>query len=127
MEVTGSFGTIPLADKKANVFGDTAVSADKLQLDFLKLLVAQLQHQDPLEPTTNTEFTSQMAQFSSLDAQNRSNTLLEQLLTSQGTSQINQAVAFIGKQVVVSGNKTAMQDGAATVRFQMPEAGMANV
>ena len=35
--------------------------------DFLTLLVAQLQHQDPLNPSDSTEFTAQLAQFSSLE------------------------------------------------------------
>lgn len=126
MEITGSFGDIPVVDKKTTTNAGGGIGADKLQLDFLKLLVAQLQFQDPLEPATNTEFTSQMAQFSSLDAQQQSNKLLQQLLDSQGTSKMNQAVAYIGKQVVVAGNKTTMKDGTATVRFRMPEAGAAN-
>jgi flagellar basal-body rod modification protein FlgD len=35
--------------------------------DFLNLLVTQLQHQDPLNPAESTEFTAQLAQFSSLE------------------------------------------------------------
>ena len=35
--------------------------------DFLKLFVAQMQHQDPMNPTDNSEFMAQMAQFSSLE------------------------------------------------------------
>lgn len=126
MEVTGSFGTIPVVEEQGNS-RNTSTSADELQLDFLELLVAQLQYQDPLEPTKNTEFTSQMAQFSSLDAQQKSNSLLQELINSQGGNQMNQAVAYIGKQVVVSGNKTVMKEGAATVRFQTPSAGMVDI
>ena len=127
MEVTGAFGTIPTVEQASKFTPTSGAGADKLQLDFLKLLVAQLQYQDPLEPTSNTEFTSQMAQFSGLDAQQRSNTLLEKLLAAQGTNQMNQAVSYIGKQVVVSGNHTTVKDGVATVRFQMPEAGAVTV
>lgn len=127
MEVTGLFSDIPVVDQESNTRTSAANDASKLKLDFLKLLMAQLQYQDPLEPTSNTEFTSQMAQFSSLDAQQRSNVLLEQLLTSQGSSQMNQAVSFINKMVVVEGNHTEVVSGETTVRFQMPEEGQATV
>jgi flagellar basal-body rod modification protein FlgD len=43
--------------------------------DFLKLLVGQLQHQDPLAPSDNQEWIGQMAAFSQLDALNRNGTL----------------------------------------------------
>lgn len=42
---------------------------------FLKLLVTQMQYQDPLEPTSNTEYMSQMAQFSSVEQMQNLNTL----------------------------------------------------
>lgn len=127
MEVTNAYGTIPAVEQESNTTSSGTVAAEELKLDFLKLLTAQLQYQDPLEPATNTEFTSQMAQFSSLDAQQQSNSLLQQLLESQGTNQMNQAVSYIGKQVVVTGNKTEIQNGEATVRFRMPSAGVANI
>lgn len=125
-ELTG-LGDIPLVSQDTSKHAGTGMDADKLKLDFLKLLVAQLQYQDPLEPTSNTEFTSQMAQFSTLDAQQESNQLLQQLLDSQNPNQINQAVSFIGKRVVVSGNQTTMEDSAGTVRFRASDAGIANI
>ncbi len=64
--------------------------------DFLKLLVSQLQHQDPLEPANDTEFIGQMAQFSALEQE--SNTAES---TSTMADQLSKAGALglIGKTV----------------------------
>lgn len=52
----------------ASQTGATRVSSNDLgKDDFLRLLVAQLQNQDPLEPMENSQFIAQMAQFSSLE------------------------------------------------------------
>ncbi len=115
----------------ANTTGSTTSSTTQtpaqLKTDFLKLLTTQLQYQDPLSPQSNTDFTSQMAQFSSLDAQNQTNTLLQQLLSAQSGGAMNLAVSYMGKQVVVPGNQTTVQGGVATVGFTMPVAGNATV
>jgi flagellar basal-body rod modification protein FlgD len=56
----------------ANVYGSTQTPQPQLpqqtlgQADFLKLLVAQLSAQDPMNPVSNTDFAAQMAQFSTL-------------------------------------------------------------
>ncbi|MBF0161157.1 MAG: hypothetical protein HQL88_02615 [Magnetococcales bacterium] len=121
MTTVANFGTIPTTQSSTSTDSKKG-GAEQLKLDFLKLLTTQLQYQDPLSPTSNADFTSQMAQFSSLDAQNQSNALLQQLLTAQGGSALNQAVAYMGKQVVVPGNQTSVQSGAATVYFELPEA-----
>lgn len=79
-------GTSNTQTKKTNKGIDTtqvASAADKTKsnknsLDkdaFLKLLVTQMQYQDPLEPTSNTEYMSQMAQFSSVEQMENLNTL----------------------------------------------------
>ena len=64
--------------------------------DFLKLLVAQLQHQDPMQPTDNAEYMGQLAQFSTLEQITNVGKEMERLRTS---SQVDQAVALIGKEV----------------------------
>ncbi|MEO5345167.1 MAG: hypothetical protein H7834_02165 [Magnetococcus sp. YQC-9] len=104
-----------------------AQSAEELRTDFLKLLTAQLQYQDPLEPVQNTEFTSQMAQFTGLGEQQKSNELLAKLIAAQNVNQLNQAVSYIGKVAVVDGNQTTLTGGSGAVRFEMPSAGKATI
>lgn len=71
---------------------------------FMKLLVAQIQHQDPLNPQSNTEFVSQLAQFSSLSEQTTTNKLLELVSIQQKGLANTDDVQLIGKSVTVSGN-----------------------
>jgi len=87
---------------------------------FLKLLVTQLQHQDPLNPTDSTEFTAQLAQFSSLEHLGNINDSLGDLQSSQTASNNSQAVNFIGKTVKSSGNSIYVTDGVSDgVQFEL--------
>jgi flagellar basal-body rod modification protein FlgD len=73
--------------------------------DFMKLLIAQLQNQDPLSPLDNQEFAVQLAQFNSLEQLVGLNEKLDSLASQQGlVSQFNGA-ALIGKQVAGKGNE----------------------
>lgn len=63
--------------------------------DFMKLLIAQLQNQDPMKPMEDKEFITQLAQFSSLEATEKLNSQLDELLGSQS---LVQAATLIGKQ-----------------------------
>jgi len=71
-------------------------TADVSRDQFLKLLVAQLQAQDPLEPMKNQEFTAQLAQFSQLAGIEKLNANFGDLLAMQ---QITQGAGLIGKSV----------------------------
>ena len=59
---------------------------------FLKLLVTQMQYQDPLEPTSNTEYMAQLAQFSTV----------EQLENLCATFNANQALNMAGQYVILN-------------------------
>lgn len=60
--------------------------------EFLKILVTQLQYQDPMNPVEDTEFIAQMAQFSSLEQMQNLNTSFS----------MSQAVSLIGKDIITS-------------------------
>ena len=67
---------------------------DKSGMDkdtFLQLLVAQMKYQDPLEPTSNTEYISQYAQFSQVEALNNMSTTME----------LSRYSTYVGKEVVI--------------------------
>ncbi len=77
----------------------SAAAADKATLDydtFLKLLVAEMQNQDPTEPMDSTEYISQLASFSNVEQTIQTNARLEDLLKS---SSIAQAGSLIGRSV----------------------------
>jgi flagellar basal-body rod modification protein FlgD len=64
--------------------------------DFLKLMVAQLQYQDPLKPSDQSQFMSQMAQFSTVEGINNMQSTLESMSQS---NTLSQGVSLIGKDV----------------------------
>ena len=79
--------------KKANAGDKNSMDKDA----FLQLLVAQMQYQDPLEPTSNTEFISQYAQFSQV----------EQMQNMAGTTELARATSLVGKEVYVKTTDSA--------------------
>lgn len=82
--------------------------------DFLRLLTMQLQYQDPLNPMDNTQFISQMAQFSSLEQlQNMNKSLGDKSAAAdqlQAAFLKSQAASLVGKQVEVATSE-AVYDG----------------
>jgi flagellar basal-body rod modification protein FlgD len=78
---------------------------------FLKLLTTQLQNQDPLNPADSTQFTAQLAQFSSLEQLSNINSTLNTLQLYQASNNNAQAVGFIGKDIVANGHSIEMASG----------------
>ena len=72
--------------------------------DFLRLLIAQLRNQDPLNPVPNNEFVAQTAQFSSLEQLQNMNKTLEGLAAQSGSGGAASASALLGKTVTVNGS-----------------------
>lgn len=90
----------PIGENKSNQY---QLETDGFGQDaFMKLLLAQLQNQDPLKPMEDKEFIAQLAQFNSLNQLTQINKTLGELMTAQTLSQ---GSALIGKTVTgVSGS-----------------------
>lgn len=67
--------------------------------EFMKILMTQLQHQDPLSPMDDREFISQMATFSSLEQMMNMTSSIDMLVQSQLVSPVIQYSHMIGKEV----------------------------
>ena len=91
-KVLENHATTTTAEKKETK-GTTNLGQDA----FLQLLIAEMQHQDPLEPTTNTEWISQMATFSQL----------EELQSLSKATENTQLFSLVGKNVIVSTEDTS--------------------
>lgn len=88
--------------------------------DFLTLLVAQLQHQDPLNPSESTEFTAQLAQFSSLEQLQNIDATLTGFEVYQSTLNNIESSGFIGKTVTAAGSMFGVNAGEADpVQFEL--------
>ena len=80
---------------------------------FLKLLIAQLQHQDPLQPTEGTEYVSQLAQFSLVEQSQNQATQLGTISTQMTGLASNEAAALVGKTVTLSNAAGIAWDGVS--------------
>ena len=76
-------------------------TASDIQMDYMKLLITQLQNQNPLEPLNNNEMASQLAQFSQLQQLETMNSSFAQVLDianhSYANSLIGKEVSFLGE------------------------------
>ncbi|SDY71974.1 flagellar basal-body rod modification protein FlgD [Evansella caseinilytica] len=66
---------------------------------FLKILITQLQYQDPLNPMEDKEFIAQMAQFSSLEQVTNLNSTMQKFIEQQTEYQLISNSELLGKQV----------------------------
>jgi len=87
-----------------------AASASDIQMDYMRLLVTQMQNQNPLEPLDNKDMTAQLAQFSQLQQIEGLNTSFARVLESV---QRSYASSLIGKEVSF---QTRATDGTVAVQ-----------
>ncbi|MCA1009238.1 flagellar hook assembly protein FlgD [Halobacillus halophilus] len=81
--------------------------------DFLKILMAQIQNQNPLDPMKDKEFISQMTQFSNLEQMTNMSQAIEQFLDTQSLPPLIQYSSLIGKEVAypIVNEETGAEEG----------------
>ena len=83
--------------------------------EFLKLLVAQLEHQNPLDPQSGAEFVAQLAQFATVEQGAQTNALLDSMQGQQAAS-ANLAVAnFVGKPITATASTLRVDDATGVI------------
>jgi flagellar basal-body rod modification protein FlgD len=112
-KIVESTAAASLASKSSSSTSNSSLDKDA----FLQLLVAQMKYQDPLEPTSNTEYISQYATFSEL----------EQMQNMSATLELSRASTLVGQTVLLkvtdsSGNTTTVQGNVDYVTYENSKA-----
>ena len=77
----------------------------------MRLLLAQIENQDPLKPTDQTDFVAQLAQFSSLEGIQNLNSTVQDIGSMYRSSQALQATALVGREVLIPGQVGYLENG----------------
>jgi len=92
----------------SNPASTSSVNANSSSADqdrFLKLLVAQLNNQDPMNPLDNAQMTSQIAQINTVTGIEKLNATVQSLASQFASQQLMQGTSMVGRQVLVEGNQ----------------------
>ena len=100
----------------------SATSAKEASERFLKLLVTQLQNQDPMNPVDNAQMTSQMAQISTVSGIEKLNGTVEGLTRQFVQMQAMQGASLVGKDVILKGDTLSVSSGVAGGVYQVDAA-----
>ena len=104
----------------SNVNGSNFVSGDEIGFagltadDFMRMLIAELQNQDPSEPVTNADLMNQLSMMRNLTANDELNTTLKTLTSNQVLAD---ASSFIGKEIVGRDSSGETVEGLVTKAF----------
>lgn len=114
---TSASGTLAAASTKASGSIGDSVTEDR----FLKLLMAQMKNQDPLNPLDNAQVTSQMAQISTVNGIEQLNNTIKAMQAGNADMQALQATSLVGRQIYAPGNGITLVDGQASGAFELPD------
>lgn len=113
----------PFAGLNSATSGSASTSNEAGSADrFLKLLVTQLQNQDPLNPMDNAQITSQMAQINTVTGLQTLNTTVQGLNSQFVQLQALQGAALVGREVTLQGNRVDIDGSTGSGAFEIASA-----
>ena len=120
-----NYNVTPAASKNSAASTTSATDPNSVaaqQDTFLKLLVTQMQNQDPLNPMDNSQMTSQIAQLNTVQGINKLNTTVAALQTQLQASQNLQSTSFIGRTVLAPSSSISLENGSAQMGVDLASA-----
>ena len=97
-----------------------ATDPEASQDRFLKLLVAQINNQDPLNPMDNAQMTTQMAQINTVSGIQELNATLKGMADQMSATQSLQGASLIGREVLVDGNELSYEGAVGKGALSLP-------
>lgn len=113
MTTVSSTGSTSSTSSTSSAKTLTTLDASEMQDRFLKLLVAQLNNQDPMNPMDNAQMTSQMAQINTVTGISQLNETMKSMSSQFMSMQILQGANMIGHQVMLAGDTLSVNKGVA--------------
>ena len=118
--------TTTTANSSTDTYEDIMNFGDNFD-DFLKLLMAQMQNQDPMEPMDTTQFTNQLVQFAEIEQSLKQSDKFDQLIASNAkiaeafvSNQNSASLDYLGHKVEFEGNYTYLKQKEADFTFSLP-------
>lgn len=109
MSIDSSVNATGTVLEQYQIKNNTSAKKDELgKNEFLNLLVAQLNNQDPLSPQDNGAFIAQLAQFSQVEGVEKLNKSMESLVSGYQSSQALQASSLVGRKVIIPSDKAVV-------------------
>jgi flagellar basal-body rod modification protein FlgD len=103
----------------AGTLASASTNAQDQSERFLKLLVAQLNNQDPMNPMDNSQMTSQIAQINTVSGVQQLNASIQSMAAQYTSMQVMQGAAMIGHQVVASGDTMSINAGVGSAAVSL--------
>jgi len=120
MTITATTSTATTAASSSS--SSTSSTSSLSSQDFMSLLVSELQNQNPLDPTSTTDFVNQLTSYASYQQQTTLNTNLNSLATSFNSLLTLNATNYIGHTVEAKGDTATLSGGEATFGYSLTAA-----